>query len=213
MTNSTKPTIGIIGAGRLGTALAKQAIKAGYSVTIANSRGPASLGLMLRVLAPEAAAGDTKAVIKNSDIVILAMPLGKYKALDPKLFKDKIVIDAMNYWSPTEGYIEEFSDENGSSSEYIQSYLKDSRVVKTLNHVAYNELSEHSLPPGSPNRRAVVMAGDDEKAKETVATFINDLGFDAVDLGNLSEGRKSQPDTSLFNARYTAKQARVLAKT
>ncbi|HEU4830782.1 MAG TPA: NAD(P)-binding domain-containing protein [Candidatus Saccharimonadales bacterium] len=212
MTSNPKLVIGIIGAGRLGTALAKQAISAGYSVMIANSRGPASLSLMLRVLAPEAIAGDAEAVVKNSDIVILAMPLGNYKALNPELFKGKIVIDAMNYWSPTEGYIEEFADENSSSSEYIQSYLKDSYVVKTLNHVAYNELSEHSLPPDSPDRRAVVMAGDDKNAKTTVAAFINELGFDVVDLGSLAEGKKSQPDTALFNARYTAKQAHDLAQ-
>jgi predicted dinucleotide-binding enzyme len=141
---------------------------------------------------------------EQSDIIILAIPLNQYKSLPPELFAGKIVIDAMNYWPPTEGHIAEFADENATSSEYIQQYLKGSRVVKTLNHVAYNELEEHSLPTGSVDRRAIAIVGDNDDAKVQVAHFIDEIGFDAVDLGKLSEGRKFQPGTKLFNARYTA---------
>jgi predicted dinucleotide-binding enzyme len=200
---ATKPSIGIIGAGRLGTAIARQALTAGYEVRITNSRGPETLSLMLRVLLPGAQASTLETVIKDSDIIVLAIPLNQYKALSPQLFAGKIVIDAMNYWPPTEGNISEFMDENVTSSEYIQQYLKDAYVVKTLNHVAYNELEEHSLPTDHPKRRAVAIAGNDTVAKEQVEQFIDSLGFDAIDLGNLKQGNNFQPDTKLFNARLT----------
>jgi predicted dinucleotide-binding enzyme len=205
MTSSTKPTIGIIGAGRLGTVIARQALAAGYHVTIANSKKDlTSLRFILSVLLPGAEAATVQAVVEQSDIVILAIPLNKYKQLPIDLFTHKIVIDAMNYWPPTEGHIAEFDDDRTSSSEYIQGYLPHATVVKTLNHIAYNEIEEHSLPKGNPDRRAVLLAGDDVDAKRQVREFINDLGFDSVDLGDLKEGKKFQPGTRLFNTRFRA---------
>lgn len=200
---ASKLAIGIIGAGRLGTAIARQSLAAGHAVRIANSRGPESLKLMLSVLMPNAVAAEVDVVIKESDIIVLAIPLNQYKTLPPALFAGKIVIDAMNYWPPTEGDIPEFMDENVTSSEYIQQYLKDACVIKTLNHVAYNELEEHSLPPSDPKRRAIAMVGDSADAKKQAAQFIDSLGFDAIDLGGLKHGNKFQPDTKLFNARLT----------
>lgn len=206
MNDKTKPIIGIIGTGRLGNVVAKQSLKAGYLVRIANSKSPESLSLIIKVLLPGAQASTVHDVIQLSDIIVLAIPMGKYKTLQPELFRDKIVIDAMNYWPPTEGYIEEFTNNTLSTSEFMQSYLTDAKIVKTLNHIAYNELEEHSLPQEDPNRRAIVLAGNNTQAKLHVTRFLNDLGFDPVDLGDLSEGKKFQPDTKLFNARYTAKE-------
>lgn len=203
MANNAKSIIGIIGAGRLGTAIAKQSLKAGYGVNISNSRGPQSLELMLGVLLPGAVAMTVKEAVQKSDIIILAMPLNKYSALDPQWLAGKMVIDAMNYWPPTEGEIPEFMNEHVTSSEYLQRHFKGARIVKTLNHVAYSEIEEHSLPPAHPGRRAIALAGEDADAKERVEQFINTLGFDAIDLGELKQGVKFQPDTELFNARLT----------
>jgi len=199
-----KPTIGIIGAGRLGTAIAKQSLAAGYEVRIANSRGPESLGLMLSVLLPGALAATVDEVVGESDIIVLAIPLNQHVSLKPALFDGKTVIDAMNYWPPTEGDIPEFMNEAVTSSEYIQQYLKGAKVVKTLNHTAYNELEQHSLVRGSAARRAIILAGNDAPAKMIVAQFIDDIGFDPVDFGELSSGKRFQPDTPLFNARFSA---------
>lgn len=199
-----KPKLGIIGSGRLGTAIARQSSKAGYEVRIANSRGPESLKLILSVLLPGVIAGTVKDVIDHSDVIVLAIPLNQYKTLSPELFDGKIVIDAMNYWPPTEGAIEEFMNVHETSSEYIQQYLKNAKVVKTLNHIAYNELEEHSLPAGNPDRRAMALVGNDKEAKAVAAELVNAIGFDPVDLGDLKNGRKFQPDTPLFNARYVA---------
>jgi 8-hydroxy-5-deazaflavin:NADPH oxidoreductase len=192
-----------VGAGRLGTAVARQSLAAGYSVRMTNSRGPETLQLMLQVLLPGVIAAQLEELIEQSNIIILAIPLNQYSTLSPELFAGKIVIDAMNYWPPTEGEISEFMDESRTSSEYIQRYLKEAHVVKTLNHVAYNELEEHSLPTGSSARRAIAIAGDHRAAKEQVASFIDTLGFDAIDLGKLNQGRAFQPDTPLFNARLS----------
>ena len=210
MKTSTKPRIGIIGAGRLGTVLARQALAAGYHVTIANSKkDPTSLRFILSVLLPDAEPATVQKVVEQSDIVILAMPLDKYNQLPADLFAQKLVIDAMNYWPLTEGYIAEFEDESSSSSEYIQGYLPQATVMKSLNHVAYNEIEEHSLPKGDPDRRAILIAGDDIDAKRQVRDFIDDLGFDAVDLGDLKEGKKFQPGTKLFNTRFRAQDLGV----
>ena len=199
-----KPRLGVIGSGRLGTAIARQSSKAGYEVRIANSRGPESLTLILSVLLPDVIAGTVEEVIADSDVIALAIPLNQYKTLQPELFEGKIVIDAMNYWPPTEGAIEEFMNEDMTSSEYIQQYLPGAKVVKTLNHIAYNELEEHNLVAGDPKRRAMALVGNDKEAKIIVAELINAIGFDPVDLGELKNGKKFQPDTPLFNARYVA---------
>lgn len=204
----SKLAIGIIGAGRLGTAIARQSLAAGHTVRIANSRGPESLKLMLSVLLPNAVAAEIDVVVKESDIIVLAIPLNQYTTLSPQFFTGKVVIDAMNYWPPTEGNIPEFMDVNVSSSEYIQRYLKGAYVTKTLNHVAYNELEEHSLPSSDPKRRAVAVAGDEAGVKKQVAQFIDSLGFDVVDLGSLKEGYKFQPDTRLFNTRLSKEEIR-----
>ena len=201
-----KPNIGIIGAGRLGTALARRFSKSGYSVTIVNSKAPESLSLILKVLLPDVIAKPIPELVNTSDVIVLAIPLHEYVSLDPALFEGKVVIDAMNYWPPTEGVIDAFSGDL-SSSEVIQSYFADAHVVKSLNHIAYNELEQHTLPIGSKDRRAIIFAGDDAGAKQTVSDLIDTIGFDPIDAGGLREGMKFQPDTSLFNTRYNAAEA------
>ncbi|OGL22399.1 hypothetical protein A2707_03695 [Candidatus Saccharibacteria bacterium RIFCSPHIGHO2_01_FULL_45_15] len=204
MVKNNLPRIGVIGAGRLGTALAKQSLSVGYEVRISNSRGPESLELLLSVLLPGAIAATIDETISKSDIVILAFPLRYYKSLTPQLFIGKIVIDAMNYWAPVEGDIAEFADATITSSEMVQQYLHDAHVIKTLNHIAYNEIEEHALPLQSKGYRAIGIAGDDRDAKLTAMAYVEALGFDGVDLGVLKNGALLQPDTRLFNARMSA---------
>lgn len=196
---ANKPVVGIIGQGRLGNTLTRMAIKAGYEVMVANSQeDAATLELQLSIMAPEAKVGTAEEVAKASDVVILAVPLHAYLTLQPDWFVGKTVVDAMNYWPPAEGRIEEFDGDKGSS-EVIAAYLKGARVVKALNHIAYGELETDA-----GTRRAMVVAGDDKEAKEIIMRFIRDIGYDPVDLGGLVEGRRSQPDTTLFDTRYTA---------
>jgi predicted dinucleotide-binding enzyme len=208
-----KPLLGIIGAGRLGTAVARRALEAGYHVRIANSRDPETLELILSVLLPGAVASTVHDTILKADIVLLALPLGHYKMLPSELFTGKIVIDAMNYWPPTEGVIAEFANDADTTSEVVARYFQDAFVVKSFSHIAYNELNEQALPEGSPNRRALALAGNDPASKAQVFELINDLGFDAVDVGDLRYGRWFQPDTALFNTRVTAKEMRTALRS
>jgi predicted dinucleotide-binding enzyme len=205
-----KPLIGIIGAGRLGTAIAKQSLAAGYIVRIANSQAPESLKLILSVLLPKAIAATIEDVITISDIIVLAIPLRQYRTLPSALFRGKLVIDAMNYWAPVEGHIIEFATASKTSSELVQDFLHEAILVKTLNHIAYNEIEEHASKKSYSIRRAIAMASDDAEAKKKIAVIIDNLGFDPVDLGSLRNGAKFQPDTALFNARLNAAELSAL---
>lgn len=213
MTKNNLPKIGIIGAGRLGTALARQSLKAGYEVRISNSRGPESLELLLGVLLPGAIATTIDETVAQSEIVILAFPLRHFRSLDPRKFDHKLVIDAMNYWAPVEGHMTEFAQSSTTSSETLQSYLATASVIKSLNHVAYSELEEPVDTSNANEPRAIGVAGDDAAAKQQVMAYVNQLGFAPVDIGSLKAGQILQPDTRLFNSRVTAKEMQVFAET
>ncbi|MBI3889235.1 NAD(P)-binding domain-containing protein [Candidatus Saccharibacteria bacterium] len=198
------PKIGIIGAGKLGTALARMFAGSYENVAIINSRAPDSLKLQLQILLPGVQAMEVHELIKWADIIILATPLRQYQTLPLSEMAGKIVVDAMNYWSPVDGKIAEFEKYADSSSELIAQSIPGARIVKTLNTVAYSELEEHALPKGDEKRRAIALAGDDTDANALVAQLIDAIGFDAVTIGMLKNGTLLQPDTELFNVRVTA---------
>lgn len=213
MTKNNLPRIGIIGAGRLGTALARQSLKVGYEVRISNSRGPESLELLLGVLLPGAIAATIDETVAQSEIIILAFPLRYFRSLKPNSFDHKIVIDAMNYWAPVEGHMTEFAQSATTSSEIVQSYLPTATVIKSLNHVAYSELEEPVGVGSLDKARAIGVAGDDAVVKKQVMTYVNQLGFTSVDVGTLKAGQILQPDTQLFNSRVTAEEMRSFVET
>jgi 8-hydroxy-5-deazaflavin:NADPH oxidoreductase len=189
--------VGILGAGRVGTAIARQALKAGYEVAIATSKPPEDILLIVDFTAPGAVPRTVDDVVCESDFVILALPLGKYRALNPEKLAGRIVIDVMNYWPPNDGTISDFEGD-ASSSEIIQRYLSAARLVRTLNHIGYHQIEEDARPPGHPERRAVAIAGDDEASRRMVAGFVDRLGFDPVDAGALVNARTFQIGTSIF---------------
>lgn len=192
-------TIGILGAGKVGTAVARRGVAAGYDVRIATAKPASELELLVSFVAPGAVAGNAADVIDQSDVVVLALPLSKYRTLDPSLFSGKIVIDAMNYWSQTEGMLLEF-EKGLSSSEVVASHLKDARLVRTFNHMGYHEIDEEARPAGDPERRAMAVAGDDAEARRLVAGFIDHIGFDPVDAGSLAAARSFDIGTPVFGA-------------
>jgi predicted dinucleotide-binding enzyme len=198
--NSTR-TVGILGAGQVGTALARQALKAAYEVLVATTRPPAEIELLVEVMAPGAKAVPADVAARASDLVILAVPLAKYRQLDPECLSGKITIDVMNYWAPTDGTLAEFEG-NVSSSEVVQQYLRYTRLVRTLNHIGYHDVEEDALPAGHPERRALAVAGNDAEARATVAEFLDRLGYDAVDAGMLASARSFAIGTPIFEGHW-----------
>ena len=197
-------TIGILGAGKLGVVLAQLALKAGYKVMIAGSGSPSKIALTIDVLAPGAVAAVSRDVATDSDIVILAMPLSKHRQIPHDTLAAKLVIDATNHWWEVDGPRDEFLKPDESSSEAVQEFLSQSRVVKALSHMGYHDLLDEAKPTDTQNRKALAVAGDNPWDVETVATIVDRLGFDPVLFNNLAAGRKFEPGSKIFGANVDA---------
>lgn len=205
----TVRTVGVLGVGKSGSAIARQAVKAGYEVKVATAQPAAEIRLLTEIVIPGAAAVDDHEVV-DADLVIIAIPLPKYRSLDPAMFAGKTVIDVMNYWAPTDGALPDFEHTSCTSSEVIQAHLTGAKLVKSLNHIGYHDLEADDREAGAADRRALAVAGDHDDAKELVADFIDRLGYDVVDAGALAAGRIFQPGTEIFNGSHTETQLRGL---
>jgi 8-hydroxy-5-deazaflavin:NADPH oxidoreductase len=194
------PRIAVLGAGHSGPVIARAAVEAGYHVTIAASGDPERIALIARVLVPGADPQWAADAVADADVVILAIPIHKFPAFDAALVAGKIVVDVMNYWPPVDGAQEMFEDSDRGSSEIVQERLAESMVVKTLNHLGYHELDEDRRPAGSPDRRAVGVAGDDSDAVDIVSDIVERMGFDAVRLDSLRAGRLLEAGGPVFGA-------------
>src|SRR4029077_11488921 len=151
--------LGIVGAGKFGTTLARAAIGAGYDVAISGS-GPADdIALTVDVLAAGAHAATTDEVVRNADIIVLAVPTHRFRELPRDLFAGKILIDAMNYWQPVDGDDPELATAPGGTSTIVQGRFPSARVVKSLNQLGYHQLEETQRPSGEPDRIAIGAAG------------------------------------------------------
>src|SRR5437868_1406223 len=166
----------------------------------AASGDPEEIELIAQVLAPGAEPRRAADAVEEADIVVPAIPLHKFKTLDPSLLEGKLVVDAMNYWPPVDGIQEMFEDHRYGSSEIVQRRLVRSTVVKTLNHIGYHELEDERRPGGSPERRALGIAGDVPRAVDVVAELIERIGYDAVQFDRLSAGRLLEPGGPVFGA-------------
>jgi 8-hydroxy-5-deazaflavin:NADPH oxidoreductase len=192
------PRLAVLGAGHVGPVIARIAIAAGFHVSIAASGNPEEIALITQVMVPGAAPRWAAEAVQDADIVVLSIPLHKFPGFDPALVADKLVIDAMNYWPPVNGVQEMFEDRRYSSSEIVQRRLARSTIVKTLNHIGYHEMEDDRRPTGSPERRALGVAGDDPAAVDAVAKVIERIGYDTVRLNSLSAGRLLEPGSPVF---------------
>ncbi|MFH8252992.1 NADPH-dependent F420 reductase [Microbacterium sp. B2969] len=203
-----KPVVGILGAGRFGMVVARLATNAGYPVLIAGSGDPRRIALphdLTDVVAATAAE-----VAERADVVVLALPIGKYRTIPAGPLEGKLVIDAMNYWWQTDGILPDFTDPLTSSSEVVRDHLPGSRVVKALNHMGYTDLQDEARPSGQADRKAIGIAGDDPADVDVVADFVDGLGFDPVVVGRLSDGVRLEPGTDPFGADVEAEELRLM---
>src|SRR3989442_9488651 len=158
---SSVQRIAVHGAGPVRPIMPRNAIDAGFEVAIAASGSPENLELITQVVMPGAQARWAADAVAVADLVVLAIPLHRFPALDPGLLAGKLVVDAMNYWAPADGVVPMFQGQEVSSSEIVQRQLSRSTVVKSLNQIAYQDLEDGRRPAGSPHRHAIGVAGKD----------------------------------------------------
>ena len=201
-------TIGLIGAGHIGSQAARLSIRHGYDVVISNSRGPETLQDLIRDLGPQARAGTPAQAAKAGDIVVVTIPLKNIGDVPVAPLAGKIVIDTNNYYPQRDGQIRELDNEEATTSELLQRHLPDSKVVKAFNHIYAAALTTDGQPAGTPGRRALAISGDDADANRIVTRLIDQFGFDVVDLGPLSQSWRIQRDTPGYGPRRTAEELR-----
>ena len=201
-------TIGLIGAGHIGSQVARLAVSHGYDVVISNSRGPDTLSELVKELGPRARAGTVDDAAAAGDIVVVTIPLKNYRQVPVAPLTGKVVIDTNNYYPQRDGHIPELDDESTTTAELLQRHLPASKVVKALNHIYAAQLTTDGRPAGTPNRRALVIAGDDAGAKSVVTRLLDEFGFDTVDAGPLKEGWRIQRDTPGYGPRRNAEELR-----
>jgi 8-hydroxy-5-deazaflavin:NADPH oxidoreductase len=206
MTNEGVRTIGLIGAGNIGSQVARKAIASGYDVVISNSRGPETLVDLVSELGPRAHAGTSKEAAAAGGLVVVAIPLKAIDDIPAEPLVGKTVIDANNYYPRRDGNIAALDDDSVTSSELLQARLPGAHVVKAFNHIDARQITSGGTPSGTRNRRALAIAGDDQVAKVRVAELINEFGFDVVDAGPLAESWRIQPGTPGYVQQLNAQE-------
>lgn len=190
--------IGLIGVGNIGGTLTRRLSTLGHHVFVANSRGPESLAGLAResgakgVSVPEAA--------RCGEIVIVTIPEGRIPDLPKDLFAGVpltvVIVDTGNYYPQRDGRIGEILA-GTTESQWVAKHL-GRPVIKAFNNIRAQHLMERGKPRGTPGRIALPVAGDDAHAKQAVMKLVDQLGFDAVDTGPLSESWRQQPGTPVY---------------
>jgi 8-hydroxy-5-deazaflavin:NADPH oxidoreductase len=196
-------TVGLIGSGMIGSAVARLAVAAGLDVVVSNSRGPETLADLVAELGERARAA-TPQEAAEADVVVATIPLKNYDRL-PAL-TGKIVIDTMNYYPERDGQFAELDAGELTSSELVRRHLSGARIVKAFNNIDFRRLATSARETGAPDRSALPIAGDDPAAKEEVGGLLDRLGYDVVDIGALTNSWRSEPGTPVYVQPYLAER-------
>ena len=194
-------TIGIIGAGHIGSQIARKATQLGYDVVISNSRGPETLTDLVAELGPRARAATAAGAAAAGDFAVVTVPLKNYRDIPAEPLAGKIVIDTNNYYWERDGHIAALDAGEATTSGLLQEYLPDSRVAKGFNHIGAPDITTDGTPAGTPNRRALATASDHADAADHVVRLYDEFGFDAVNVGPLSESWRVERDRPAYVVR------------
>ena len=197
-------TLGIIGSGNIGTAIARLAVAGGIPVVIANSRGPESLAELIAELGPLATAGTVEQAAATGDVVVLSVPLTAHTALPASLLDGKTVLDTSNYYPFRDGRVPQLDDEQLTTSEFVQQHFQGARLVKAFNNILAHHIPQLARPSGAPDRTALPVAGNDAEAKDEATSLIDRLGFDSVDAGPLAQSWRFEPEAAAYTRLYLA---------
>ena len=198
MTNLPPTDIGIIGAGNIGSTLARRLVELGHRVTIANSRGPETLSELVAELGPNATAGTVTEAAEAGEFVIVTVPLKAYREIPVEPLAGKVVIDTNNYYWERDGRIASLDSGEATVSGLLQAHLPESKVAKGFNNIAAASILTDGTPAGTPGRRALSTASDFDDAAALVADLFDDLGFDAVVIGGLDESWRAERDQPAY---------------
>jgi 8-hydroxy-5-deazaflavin:NADPH oxidoreductase len=202
--DATDLRLGIVGAGKIGTAIARAALAGGYEVAISGSGLVDRIELIVEVLAPGARAVTTEDVIRHAGLIALAVPMHRFRELPGDLFAEKILVDAMNYWEEIDGIDEELATTPEGTSVVVQQHFPLARVVKSLNQLGYFKFDQGRRRRGAPDRLAMAAAGNDPDAVAAVMRLVDRLGFDPVNAGSLDGGVALQPGEPVFGIGLSA---------
>jgi 8-hydroxy-5-deazaflavin:NADPH oxidoreductase len=200
--------VGIIGSGHIGATAARLFVDAGHEVAIANSRGPESLAALVDELGERARAATVEDAESFGELVLVAIPFGRYTELPAEPLRDTIVVDAMNYYPERDGSFPDLDAGRTTSTELLGAHLPGARLVKAFNTMYWKTMGERGTREAEGDRLALFIAGDDADAKQTVAALIEEIGLTPVDTGGLAEGgRRQQPGSPIYNKPMTAREA------
>ncbi|MFJ2115982.1 MULTISPECIES: NADPH-dependent F420 reductase [unclassified Streptomyces] len=195
-------TLGFIGTGMIGSALARLAVAGGLDVVLSNADGPESLTELVAELGERARAATVVEAAEAGDVVVATIPLSAHDQLPAAALAGKIVIDTMNYYPQRDGRVAVLDAQELTSSELVQRHLAGSRVVKACNTIDFRRLFTLARPSGADDRSGMAIAGDDPAAKAEVARLLDLMGYDAVDIGTLADSWRSEPETPVYVQPY-----------
>ncbi|GAB3596264.1 NADPH-dependent F420 reductase [Microbacterium tumbae] len=191
-------TIAVLGVGRVGAAVARTALAAGLEVHVAGSGAAEDIALLAEIVIPGAVPMTAADAVRGSDLVVLAVPLHRFRTVGPATLDGRIVVDVMNHWAPIDGVLGEFDDDPRGTSEIVAERLAGARVVKALNHIGYHELEDDARRDARGGRRALAYATDHDDAAAAVHELLDRFGFDPVHAGTLASGIAFEPGTPIF---------------
>jgi predicted dinucleotide-binding enzyme len=194
-------TIGIIGAGHIGSQVARAAITAGYDVVISNSRGPETLADLVEELGPRARAATATEAAAAGDFAVVTVPLKNYTRVPVAELAGKVVIDTNNYYFERDGHIAELDDGTATVTGLLQAHLPTSRVAKGFNAIEFGDITTDGTPAGTAGRRALATASDFDDAAALATAFYSEVGFDTVNIGPLSESWRVDRGQPAYGAR------------
>ena len=203
--------IGLIGAGHIGTAVAKNALRAGHQVVISNSRGPETLTDLVAELGDGARAATAAEAGAAGEVVVVTVPFKAVDRVPVEPLAGKVVIDTNNYYWERDGHVAEIDEGRQTVSGTLQDHLPTSKVVKLFNQIQAERLAKGGEGTGT----ALPIAGDDQDAKATVTALVREFGFDVVDAGPLAAGATFDRDQPAygFDGDAAALQAKLAEAT
>lgn len=196
-------TIGIIGAGNIGSQIARKAIENGYEVVISNSRDPETLAGLVAELGPKATAGTAVQAAEAADVAVVTVPLNAYTNVPVQPLAGKIVIDTNNYYFERDGHIEALDNGEATVTGLLQAHLPTSRVAKGFNHITAADITTDGFPAGDPSRRALATSSDFADASAFVTKLYDEFGFDTVNIGPLAESWRVERDRPAYGERQS----------